>query len=245
MNTIVQRPEPGRPKNVGHTERWNSVLGGLPLLAFGLLRRSPLGLGAAAIGGALVYRGLTGSCLLYRALGINRAAEADEQTGNLGVKVERAVQFDESPEQLYAFWRNVRNLPTIMPHVDAVEVLSERRSRWRVQGPTGTTFQWDAEIITDRPNELIAWRTLPGGWVDHAGSVRFEPRAGGGTIVRVSLQYDPPGGDVAHLVAKLLGEDPGRRIEEDLERLKEALGRAGEDRDGLQRRSADALGYQR
>ena len=45
------------------------------------------------------------------------------------------------------------------------------------------------------------------------------------------------------MVTALLGEDPGARIEEDLTRLKEALGRAHEDRDGLQDESADALGY--
>jgi uncharacterized membrane protein len=67
--------------------------------------------------------------------------------------------------------------------------------------------------------------------------------AGGSTMVLVSLQYSPPGGELAHKITALLGEDPGARIEEDLTRLKEALGRAHEDRDGLQDASADALGY--
>jgi uncharacterized membrane protein len=62
-------------------------------------------------------------------------------------------------------------------------------------------------------------------------------------MVCVSLQYSPPGGELAHMLTALLGEDPGARIEEDLTRLKEALGRAYEDRDGLQDESADALGY--
>ena len=62
-------------------------------------------------------------------------------------------------------------------------------------------------------------------------------------MVRVSLQYSPPGGELAHMITALLGEDRGARIEEDLVRLKEALARAHEDRDGLQDASADALGY--
>jgi uncharacterized membrane protein len=107
----------------------------------------------------------------------------------------------------------------------------------------GTTFEWDAEIINDKPNEVIAWRT-EGATIESAGSVRFEPRPDGGTLVRVSLQYNPPGGELAHMVSTLFGEDPGVRIEEDLTRLKEAMGRAHEDRDGLQSASAKALGYQ-
>jgi uncharacterized membrane protein len=229
--------------NVGPGERLMSVVGGAGLLAYGLFRRSPRGLAMAATGGMMLYRGLGGQCLIYRALGITRATPADEPVGHLGVKIEREIQVDEEPAKVYAFWRDFRYLPTIMPNLESVEVLSDTRSRWRVKAPAGTIIEWDAEIINDVPNELIAWQTLPGARVAHAGSVRFEPRPGGGTTVRVSLQYDPPGGAVAHAVTRMFGTDPGRRIEEDLMRLKDALTRASEDRDGLQPASAEALGY--
>jgi uncharacterized membrane protein len=229
--------------NVGRVERIASVLGGAALITFGLLRRSRAGWSMAAAGAPMLYRGLRGHCPMYGALGINRASREDTQRGNLGVKVERSVVVEEPAEKIYAFWRDFRNLPTIMRHVESVSVLSPTRSHWVVRGPVGTTFQWDAEIITDRPNELISWRTMPDARVEHAGSVRFEPQAGGATLVRVAMQYNPPGGELAHVVAAILGEDPGKRIEEDLSRLREALGRAQEDRDGLQAASADALGY--
>ena len=73
---------------------------------------------------------------------------------------------------------------------------------------------------------------------------RFDARPDASTLVRVSLQYNPPGGELAHMLSALFGEDPGARIEEDLMRLKEAMGRAHEDRDGIQPASANALGYQ-
>jgi len=130
-----------------------------------------------------------------------------------------------------------------MPNLESVQILSDRRSHWRVKGPAGTTFEWTAEIINDKPNELIAWETEPGARVAHAGSVHFLPRPGGGTIVRVSLQYDPPGGELTHMLTRMLGADPSKRIDEDLERLRDAFGRAEQDRDGLQSASADALGY--
>lgn len=228
--------------NLGTVERVASIVGGTALVVFGLRRRSRAGLSMAWTGATLVVRGASGWCALYQTLGINRC---DGAQGNLGMKVERAMMFDEPREKLYAFWREFRNLPTIMPNIESVTEGPGGRSHWVVKGPAGTTLEWDAEIINDKPNELIAWRTAPGARVEHAGSVHFDPQPGGGTLVRVSLQYDPPGGELAHMVTALFGADPGERIEEDLTRLKEALGRATEDRDGMQPATADALGYQR
>jgi uncharacterized membrane protein len=229
--------------NVGSVERVASVVGGAALMAFGLMRRSRGGLGMAATGGMMLYRGLGGHCLVYRALGITRAESGDEQVGQLGVKLEREISVDEQPDKVYAFWRDLRNLPIIMPNLESVEIITDNRSRWRVKGPAGTTFEWTAEIINDKPNELIAWQTEPGSRVAHAGSVNFVPRPSGGTTVRVSLQYDPPGGELTHMLTRLVGADPSKRIDEDLDRLSEAFGRASQDRDGLQSASADALGY--
>jgi uncharacterized membrane protein len=228
--------------NVGHGERIASIVLGSGLMAFGLIRRSRSGWALAATGASLLYRGFGGNCAVYRALGINRAVAADARRGNLGVKIERELSIEEPGEKLYRFWRDFRNLPIIMANVESVRVLSDTRSHWVVKGPVGTTLEWDAEIINDKLNELIAWQT-EGARVESAGSVRFEPRPDGSTLVRVSLQYNPPGGELAHMISTLFGEDPGVRIDEDLARLKEAMGRAHEDRDGLQPASASALGY--
>ena len=236
------QPSTSQSVNVGHGERIASIVLGSGLVAFGLIRRSRAGWTLAATGASLLYRGLSGNCAVYHALGIDRASDKEGRRGNLGVKIEREMSIEEPAEKLYRFWRDFRNLPTIMPNVESVTVQSDTRSHWVVKGPMGATFEWDAEIINDKPNELIAWRT-DGARVESAGSVRFEPRPDGGTLVRVSLQYNPPGGELAHMISAVFGEDPGGRIEEDLTRLKEALERAHEDRDGLQPASAKALGY--
>lgn len=238
----AERPSSARSVNVGNVERIVSIVLGSGLVAYGLMRRSRNGVALAATGAALLYRGLGGRCAVYRALGINGAADHEGQRGNLGVKVERELSIEEPAEKLYRFWRDFRNLPTIMPNVESVTVQSDTRSHWVVRGPAGTMLEWDAEIINDKPSELIAWRT-DGARVESAGAVRFEPRPDHSTLVRVSLQYDPPGGELAHMISTLFGEDPGARIDEDLARLKEAMERAHEDRDGLQPASASALGY--
>jgi uncharacterized membrane protein len=235
-----EQPSTKQSVNVGHGERMASIALGSGLLALGLLRRSRIGWSLAVTGAALLYRGLRGHCPAYHALGIDRATDEQGRRGNLGIKVERAVLMDESAEKIYRFWRDFRNLPLIMPNLESVAVQQGTWSHWVVKGPMGTRFEWDAEIINDKPHELIAWRTV-GARVEHAGSVHFETIPDGGTMVRVSLQYHPPGGELMHLVTALFGEDPGVRIEEDLTRLKDALGHAHEDRDAQQTASIDAL----
>jgi uncharacterized membrane protein len=229
---------------MGSRERVALMVAGTALAAWGLTRRSRGGrIGLAMAGGAMVYRGLSGHCFVYDALGIDRAGLDGEEIDQPGVTIEREIPVDEQPSKVYAFWRDLRNLPIIMTHLDSVQVLSDRRSRWRAKGPAGTTFEWTAEIVDDKPDELITWRTEPGARVAHAGAVHFVPRPGGGTIVRIALRYDPPGGEMTDRIGRLLGVDPGTRIDEDLERLRDAFGRAEQDRDGLSSESADTLGY--
>ena len=59
--------------NVGDMERQASLIGGGVLAVCGLLRGSMSGLALAALGGALIWRGHTGHCEMYHALGVNSA----------------------------------------------------------------------------------------------------------------------------------------------------------------------------
>ncbi len=140
-----------------------------------------------------------------------------------GIKVQQQVTIAKTPEELYRFWRNFENLPRFMDHLESVAVVDERRSHWVAKGPAGTRIEWDAEIHNEIPNELIAWRSLPGAEVDHAGSVHFEPSTAGGTEVRVVLRYDPPGGRAGAAVARLFGEEPSQQVAEDLRRFKQVM----------------------
>ena len=217
-HSVLARPR-GRT-NVGDTERMLSAIAGGALAMYGWRRRRSLGgLLLAALGGALGYRGLTGYCAVYNALGID-AGGARRTVGNLGVKIDREIVVDAPPDRLYTIWRNFQNLPRLLSHVARVEVLSPTRSRWTLAAPFEVT--WEAELINDKLNELIAWRTVGEPPVSHAGSVTFEP-VGAATRVRVSLQYDPPGGRLGHAVASLVGEDAGSQVERDLAAFKQAV----------------------
>jgi uncharacterized membrane protein len=90
----------------------------------------------------------------------------------------KAITIRRQPADVYQFWRDFRHFPTFMSHLESVAVLDQRRSHWTAKGPAGRLVEWDAEITEDRPNELIAWRSLPGADVPNAGRVRFSPAPG-------------------------------------------------------------------
>ena len=144
--------------------------------------------------------------------------------GTGGTQVRKSIVINSSPEELYEFWHNFENLPTFMKHLESVRVTGEGRSHWIARAPAGGTVKWDAEVTDDRPNELIAWRSLEGSDVENVGSVRFERAPGGrGTIVKVEVEYSPPGGALGSLVAKLFGEEPEQQISDDLRCLKQVM----------------------
>ena len=219
----------GNNINVGDAERKVSVAAGGALALYGLSRRSWGGALLAAVGGGLVYRGVTGNCPAYQAMGTS-TADGGEQTassdkpGANGVQVREVVTINKPPEELYAFWRDFDNLPKFMNHLESVTVQDDKHSHWVAKAPLGRTVAWDAEIINEVPNRLIAWQTAPGADVSSAGSVRFEPAPGGrGTEVRINLDYNPPAGVLGATVAKLFGEEPQIQIAEDLRRFKNLM----------------------
>lgn len=234
-NSTISRQGSGQDAgvNVGEVERWASAIGGGALAVYGVTRlvsgRSLGGAVLALVGGALVYRGTTGHCNVYQAAGINTAGTGTDNPvvsvpADRGIRVEKSITINKSPEELYRFWRRFENLPRFMNHLESVTTTGEGRSHWIAKAPAGTTVEWDAEVYNEKENELIAWRSLDGADVDNAGSVRFEPATGGrGTTVRVTLRYDPPGGAIGSLVARLFGENPEQQIEEDLRRFKQVM----------------------
>jgi uncharacterized membrane protein len=189
-------------RNISDAERWLSLAAGLGLAAYGLVgkRGTGAGLGIAALGGVLVKRGVTAHCDAYQLMGINTAGTRDDTRrtlgGRAGVHVDESVTINQPVEILYRFWRNLENLPRFMRHLESVERVTDTLSRWRAKGPAGSTIEWNAEIINEVPNQVI---------------------------VRVRLQYSPPGGKLGAAVAKLLGRDPGTEIREDLRQFKQIL----------------------
>ena len=215
------------------------------LLIFSQGRKPAAGVWSRVAGDAMDLATLSGAAALP---GTNRRAAGIAAAGVLGVtavdllcaqelsrrqgamtddgaiRVTRSITVHRRPDEIYAFWRQLENLPLFMYHLQSDRPTGARTSHWVTSAPGDTTVEWDSEITADQVNELIAWRSLEGAQVENAGTVRFEPRPGGrGTIVRVELEYRPPGGVAGAAIAMVFNESPQQQLHDDLHRLKQVL----------------------
>ncbi|WP_322744558.1 SRPBCC family protein [[Phormidium] sp. LEGE 05292] len=214
---ITKQNTTNQPENTKDAGQWASLIGGGALVLYGLSRRSLRGALMALAGGGLVYQGVGGKSGVQDATGMNQ-----------NIIVEKTVTINKSPEELYRFWHNFENLPTFMKHLKSVRVSDQKRSHWIANAPMGNSVEWDAEIINDQENHLIAWASLEGADVDNSGFVRFQPAPEGrGTEVKVVMEYNPPAGALGAAIAKLFGEEPEQQIGDDLRRFKQLM-EAGE-----------------
>lgn len=196
-------------------ERWSpsqralAGAAGASLATYGYFRGGLKGFAMCLLGGALVAR-----------------ATANEQlaalVGGRGIYVERTLQVNAPVEQLFAYWRNLENLPQWMSHVREVRYVGGDRYHWVVDGPAGLPVEWDAELLNVVENREMTWRSVEGSDVEHVGRVRFEQDAAGSRI-HVQLKYMPPGGVLGHAVAKAFGTDPASELDDDLTRMKGAV----------------------
>jgi uncharacterized membrane protein len=219
----MNKPIPVQPENTDlarETERWASLIGGSSLVLMGLKDRSLRGVLMALAGGGLLYQGATHQSTIHKV----QEAVGLEST----IKVEKTVTIQKSAAELYNYWHNFENLPTFMKHLKSVTVLDSNRSHWVVNAPLGAKIEWDAEIIKDEPDRLIAWASVENADVSNSGFVRFQPATGDrGTIVKVVIEYEPVGGAIASAIAKLFGEEPEQQIGDELNRFKQLM-EAGE-----------------
>lgn len=186
---------------------------GAALVVGGALRRDTRGLVAAVAGGSLLARAAIN-------LPVNRLSGVGSR--RRAVDVQKTITINAPVGEVYAFWSLYSNFPKFMSRVLAVTESDRRprQSHWKVAGPAGIPVEFDAEITRAIPNQRIAWKTLPGAPVGHAGIVRFDPEANGGTRVQIRMSYNPPAGWLGHGVAAAFGVDPKTSMDEDLVRMK-------------------------
>lgn len=200
----------GGGSRMAKLQPWASYVGGGALTAIGISRKSVGGAAMAAAGGYLIYRAATH----------NREPKP--------VHVQKTFTIMKPVAEVYAFWRDFENLPRIMTHLESVRPTEGRYSHWRAHGPAGTHIEWDAEIVDQRENEFIVWRSCAGADIDNRGSVQFFPALDGqATEICAAIDYAPPAGKAGVLFARLFGEDPEQQVREDLRAFK-ALMEAGE-----------------
>lgn len=211
--------------NVGSAERVLSTAAGAVLAYAGIKSKSKVGGAAlAALGATLVFRGASGYCPMNDVFGRDSAHEQPEP-----IEIKETFTIYRPIEQVYGFWRRLENLPRFMEHLESVRQLDERRSHWQGRIPGGLgTIDWEAEITTDEPNRLLAYRSLPGSQIDQSGEVRFREAEGGkGTELQAIMHYRAPAGSLGQGVAKLLNPALAELVRSDMRRFKMLL-EAGE-----------------
>lgn len=207
--------------NVGEAERKASMVGGAALALSGLrslTKKQYLpGIAMMAAGGLFFYRGKTGHCEAYHAMGVDTAHS------DAGVRIEKVVTINRPRQQVYDFWHQFENLPRFMHHLESVQVTGERTSHWKARAG-GLTVEWDAEITADEPGREIGWHSTGDAQFPNQGLVQFsDAPADRGTELKIIVDYYPPGGAAGKAAAKLLRGVNAQQVEEDLKRLKQLL----------------------
>jgi uncharacterized membrane protein len=191
-------------------ERWAWLAGGATLALMGLTRRSPTGIGVAAGGGVLIYRGLTGH---FPGVGTENR-----------VRVERAVTVNRVQVDVFRAWRANQRLPLLLGEVGTSSAGDEGTLRWIVGTLFGPAVRWDVDVAEERPPDAITWSSAPGALVQQSVSVRlFLAPAGRGTVVHLVYESVLPGGPLGGALAPLGRRLAEVRIREDLRRFKVLL----------------------
>jgi uncharacterized membrane protein len=217
-----------QPLSLGDAKNWLALGSGALLLLVGASRRSAIGAYLAVSSAPLLYRGFTGHWPEILISHVQRDIPKTALAGDRGMHVRESVRLEVPVADVYGFWRRLDNLPRFMTHLNRVTETIDGTSHWVATGPAGLAVEWDAEVINEIENKLLAWRSLPGSDVVTAGSVTFDAARGGrSTQVSVHLQYAPPAGKAGALVASLFGREPSQTVREDLRHFKQLL-EAGE-----------------
>lgn len=231
--TVTQMPMTDAEGNLTPGIRLLLAGGGGLLTLYGRLRGGIIGSALSMGGLGLAARGVTNTDF-RRLFGYGGVKDA--------VQITKSINIDASPEELYRFWQNFENFPRFMSNVKEIRRLSGDVSHWVVEGPAGTTVEWDALTTEQEPNQRISWESTSDSTVKSMGSVRFDPNNRGGTRVTVQMSYTPPAGAVGHAVASLFGKNPKQQMNEDLMHLKSLMETGKTTTQGITTRRQDLAG---
>ena len=207
-------------QNISQLERALSIGIGALLIYSGIKRlgRSPIkSFSRAAVGYGLMYRGVSGSCPVYRNMGVDGA-----KTTSVNIRTHLTV--NKPKDEVYAVWRNLENLPLFMSHLASVKEIGGSRSHWEAKIPDNSpiAIKWEAEIVKDEPGVILSWHSLPGTAIENAGKVEFREALGGrGTDLRITITYRPPAGNIGTGISKLLNPLFSKMVEKDLLNFKQ------------------------
>ena len=188
-------------------------------------QRALIGVGLAAAAGAATF------LLARRTAEMRRDGETISDAPDHVLRdppdpalVGRTVTIGKPRQELYDAWRDFTRFPDFMDNVEKVEKLDGNRSRWTIAAPGGSQVELVTRITEDHPGEVIAWESEPESDIETAGRAEFsDAPPGRGSVVRLTMSYDPPGGLPGRMLAKLLQREPSIQARRDLRRFKQLM----------------------
>jgi uncharacterized membrane protein len=149
---------------------------------------------------------------------------AEERSWHEAALVGRTITVNRPRNEIYAFWRDFRNLARFMENVESVRVDDDRRSHWVIKAPGGKTVEWDSILTEDEEGRVLAWESAPDADIKNTGRIEFrDAPPGRGTEITATIVYDPPGGDLGKLIAKLFQKEPKIQARRELRRFKQLM----------------------
>jgi uncharacterized membrane protein len=142
--------------------------------------------------------------------------------------VEETIDVAVPVRAAYDQWTQFELFPNFMSGVDSVAQLDDRTNHW-VVNIGGARREFDTEIIEQRLDERIAWRSIDG--QTHAGAVTFTPLESGVTRIWVRLEWAPE--SFIEKTGAVLGFD-NMQVRADLRRFKEFIEATGTGTGSLQ-----------
>jgi uncharacterized membrane protein len=140
------------------------------------------------------------------------------------VEINKTIEINAPVDEVFGFWNAYEDFPWYTTNVlDIRPTRLPDQKHWTVRGIAGQPFEFDTVVTQRVPNEVMAWKTVNGAAVRHAGLIRFEPIGPSTTAVHIRISYNPPAGAVGDSVAKAFGRDLKSRLDDDLARIKTAL----------------------
>jgi uncharacterized membrane protein len=198
--------------NVSTLERILMITSGSYLLYKGLTQENK-SIAKIGSGGAMLARGISGYCPVYSAVDHLK----NDKASNVNIRTNAVI--NKPISEVYAFWRNLENLPKFMNHLESVKTISETKSEWTAKGPAGIgTLTWNAEIIKDQKEKLLSWQSLPDATVKNFGKVLFKAQ-GNKTEIEVTISYRAPLGLAGEGAAKLLNPYFEKVVNDDIKNL--------------------------
>lgn len=223
METRTNSPEkflkehtPNLKNNVSTFERIIMVTSGAYLLYNGLAKKEK-NITKSTLGGSMLLRGISGYCPVYDAVDHLK----NDKAYNVNIRVSSVI--NKPVSEVYAFWRNLENLPKFMNHLESVKAINSTTSEWIAKGPAGIgKLSWKAEIIKDEKEKLLSWHSLADASVENVGKVVFKQK-GKATELDITISYRAPLGIAGESAAKLLNPFFEKIVNDDVQNLKTYL----------------------